>query len=76
MGMAVFWMSGLVMLAFEVYWFGQWWGGFGVLIGLGVASIAALFPFIYLLMGRFSLLYFGIWGLGVAGGLLATSQSE
>lgn len=67
MGKAIFWLSGVIMLAFEVYWFAQWWGMAGVIVSFVVPPLAAVFPFIYLVKEGFSLLYFGVWAIGIAG---------
>lgn len=64
-GIAVFMICGIVMFVFEIIWFTRWWGGVGTLIGFFVPPVAAFFPFIYLFKEGFSLLYFGLWGLGI-----------
>lgn len=75
-GIVLFWGAGLVMVAFELYWFAQWWGGVGVVVGLFVPPIVALFPFIYLFLEGFSALYFGVWALGLVGTALVVRASE
>lgn len=67
--------SGLVMLIFELIWFYRWWDVLGVIIAIVVAPIAAVFPFIYLVKEGFSLLYFGVWAVGLVGAAMAASDS-
>ena len=76
LGMTTFILSGIALFVFELYWFNIWWGGFGVFVGVFLAPAAALFPFIYLALEGFSPFYFGLWGLGFAGGLLAGALSD
>ncbi|MFP4149823.1 MAG: hypothetical protein ACLFUG_04705 [Nitriliruptoraceae bacterium] len=74
LGYVLFYGAGLILFALEVYWFTVWWGGLGLFIGLFVAPIAALFPFIYLFMEGFSLLYFGLWAVGIVGAAIASQD--
>lgn len=67
LGSVVFYVAGIAMLAFEVFWFSQWWGIVGTVIALAVPPITAVFPFIYLFMEGFSPLYFGLWAVALAG---------
>ncbi len=75
-GYGAFIVTGVAMFLFEIYWFNAWWGVFGLIVAVVVAPLAAMFPFIYLVKEGFSLFYFGLWGLGIAGGLLAGSLSD
>lgn len=61
----VWWVSGLVLYAFDVYWFYHWWGAIGALIGLLVPPLAFVFPFIYRAMEGFSFFYLGAWAVGI-----------
>lgn len=76
MGALLFYSSGLVMIIFELYWFAQWWGAIGVVAGLLIPPLAALFPFIYLFVEGFSVLYFGVWALGLFGAWLMAQREE
>lgn len=71
LGIATAVISTLTLFLFKLYWFGVWWGGVGVLGGIVFAPLAAIFPFIFLLKEGLSLVYFGIWIAGIAGGALA-----
>lgn len=59
------------MLLFEFYWFHQWWGGVGVVVAFVAPPVAAAFPVVYLFMEGWSWLYFGLWGVGMVGGITA-----
>ncbi len=48
----------------------------GLLIAVGVAPGAALFPVIFFIFEGFSLFYVGVWVLGFAGGLLGAALSN
>lgn len=74
--MLLFWIAGVIMVGFEIYWFHEWWGLPGVLGAIVVPPLAALFPFIYLVMEGFSPLYFGIWALGLLGALTSSNTSS
>jgi len=76
LGYLLFLAAGIVLLIFEVVWFYRWWGEIGVIIALFVPPLAALFPFIYLLKQGFSVFYFGVWAIGITGGVLASSTEK
>lgn len=69
-------ISGIVMVLFEVFWFYQWWGFAGVIASLVLFPLAAIFPFIYLVKEGFSMLYFGVWGLGILGIILGSEKDS
>lgn len=75
-GVVLFGLSALAMFGFQVYWFYYWWGKLGALVGLLLASLSAVFPFLYLYKEEFSLVYFAVWGAGILGllGLFAGSR--
>jgi len=70
----VWWVSGLLLYAFEVYWFIQWWGFFGGLIGFFVPPITIVFPFIYLAKEGFSFFFFTTWAVGILALIISSSQ--
>jgi hypothetical protein len=74
-GNLLFWGSGAVMLLFELYWFTQWWGTGGLLLAVFAPPVAAIFPFIYLVMEGFSALYFGVWAAGLVGAFLGRDEA-
>lgn len=72
-GGVVFFVAGILMFIIELFWFNYWWGTPGLLGGIFVPPLAAAFPFIFLVKeGAFSLFYFGLWGIGIIGALLAS----
>lgn len=73
LGLIVFYGAGLVMWIFEIVWFFNWWGGVGVIGAVLLPPLAAIFPFLFLFMGGFSALYFGLWALGLVGLVVATA---
>lgn len=76
-GWGVFALAGVLMFLFEIYWFNEWWGGAGVAVAVFVPPIAAFFPFIFLALEGFSLVYFGVWAVGLAGvGLTALADDS
>ena len=75
-GFSTFALTGIAMFLFQLYWFTSWWGVIGLLIAVGIAPGAAIFPFVFFLFEGFSLLYFGMWILGFAGGLLGAALSS
>ena len=73
-GTGLFFLAGIPMYIFEIYWFSQWWDAVGVAVGVFVPPVAAVFPFIYLFKEGFdsgAVLYFGIWAIGLLGLILA-----
>jgi hypothetical protein len=75
LGMVLFFGAGVVMFAFQVQFFYQWWGK-GAAAAFFVPPLAAIFPFIYLFKEGFSLLYFGVWAVGILGMIIASSDDK
>jgi len=73
----VLWIgAGIVLWFFMMSSMYGWWGGVGIFLGFILAPGVVLFPLLSWFMdGVFPLLYFVIWGIGVAG-LFMTSISE
>lgn len=77
LGWGVFIVAGLLLFLFEIYWFNEWWGGAGIVVAVFVPPIAACFPFIFLALEGLSLVYLGVWAVGLAGvGLAAWAGYE
>lgn len=76
LGFGTLLLSSLLLFLLSLYWFYVWWGILGVFAGIVVAPLAAIFPFIFLFKEGFSLFYFGIWIIGIAGRILAVSLSR
>jgi len=75
-GFATFGLAGIAMFLFQLYLFTSRWGISGLLIAVGVAPGAALFPVVFFIFEGFSLFYVGVWVLGFAGGLLGAALSN
>ena len=69
-------ISGFLMIVFEIYWFFRWWGLIGAIAGLVIFPLAVLFPFIYLFKEGFSLFYFAVWALGIIGMYLGQKDEQ
>jgi len=69
-------ISGFLMIVFEIYWFFRWWGLIGAIAGVMIFPIAVLFPFIYFFKEGFSLFYFVVWGLGIIGMYLGQKDEQ
>ena len=67
----VFIASSLALGGFMFYWFYSWWGVLGVIGGIMVPPLIAVFPFIYLYLEGPSLLLFGLWGTGAVAAMIA-----
>jgi hypothetical protein len=76
LGFAVFALSGLAMFVLELFWFYTWWGIWGLIAAFAVPPLVGVFPFVLLFMEGFSPLYFGLWGLGFAGGIFGAALSN
>lgn len=74
MGQLLYWTSGIVLFIFEMVWFYRWWDVGGVIVAFFVPPLAALFPFIFLFKEGFSLLYFGVWAVGLLGMYIASQR--
>lgn len=66
-GFLLFFGAGAATYVFEIMWFYRWWDTVGAIVGAVAAPVAVLFPFIYLVKEGFSVLYFGLWGIALAG---------
>jgi len=75
-GRGVGFVSGVLMIVFETYWFIRWWGMTAGLISLFIPPLAVLFPFVYWFKEGFSLLYFILWVLAWVGMFLGGRGEE
>jgi hypothetical protein len=75
-GIALWIGCGLALYIFEIIWLYRWWGDIGVIVGVFVPPIAAVFPFLYLLKEGFSPMYFGLLAGGILGLLITGSSSR
>lgn len=67
-GIGLFFLAGIIMYIIEIVNFNSWWGLDGIVIGVIVAPLAVLFPFIYWIkVGIFPFFYFIIWAAGLLG---------
>jgi hypothetical protein len=64
--------SGILMFIFEMVWFFRWWDVGGLMAAVFIPPLAIAFPFVFLVKEGFSLLYFGLWGAGLAAAAMET----
>ncbi len=67
----VFILSSLALGGFMFYWFYAWWGVLGVIGGIMLPPLIAVFPFIYLYLEGPSVILFGLWGTGAVAAMIA-----
>lgn len=71
LGGILFFGAGVLMWLMQVKSFYEWWGSFGLFLGLFVLPLAAFFPVIYwVVTGLFPTFYFLLWGVGLFGVML------
>lgn len=63
-------LAGLVLYAYQIIWFKQWWGTLGLVLGICLPPATIAFPFIYLVKVEFSSLFFTTWGIMVVAGIV------
>jgi hypothetical protein len=68
--------SGLIMWGIQTYWFLNWWGITGILIGIFIPPLAAIFPFIYWYMENFTFLFTLLWILAIFSGYMASKKDD
>lgn len=72
LGTIVFFGSGLLMWLVYIIAFTNWFGFFGFVVGVLTTPGAIIFPLIYwFIEGVFPVVYFLLWGVGLAGMFIA-----
>jgi len=77
LGMVLWWGAGLVTWVIMILNLFSWWGVLGVIAGVIFFPGVIAFPFLYWLMeSAFPIIYFIIWGVGIAGFIISSFFSE
>lgn len=79
LGYLLFLGAGLILYALGAWFCYQWWGVGWCVAYLLVPPVCEVFPFLLLCKAGFSaitLLFFGIWAVGMAGLVVAGSSNE
>lgn len=76
-GSVLFYGSGLLMFIFWVGSMSDWLGVLGTIISIVIAPGLVIFPLVYWIVeGVFPIMYFVIWGIGIAGMYIRAYSSE